>query len=117
MDRNAIIDFMFDELENTEVIDLKRNTEYLNNLKIEDEKAIKVFNCLKKHIYSKDVRNNLKMLIEDYIDSCRDTTYIEIKFTIIMALLMELNFLVGSHNKFTLYGIYRVNFKQKIYVT
>lgn len=75
MDKNVIIDFMFDELENTEVINLKRNNDYLNNLRIENEKSIKVFNTLKKYVHSKEVRNSLKKLIEDYIDSCRDTTY------------------------------------------
>ena len=75
MDKKKVVDFMFDELENNGEIKLKQDSEYLENLRIENEKSIKLFNYLNKHFYSKKATDILRKLIEDYIDSCRDTTY------------------------------------------
>lgn len=75
MDKKILINYMFDELENSEAMKLKEDSDYLENLRTEDQIGQKISDFLKKRIHSKKTRNMLMKLIEDYSNSCRDTTY------------------------------------------
>jgi len=75
MNRNAIIDFMFDELENDEAIKLKEDNNYLENLRMENQMCDRISKYLKKKVHSKKTKETIMKLVDEYADSCRDTTY------------------------------------------
>lgn len=75
MNRNRIIDFMFDELENTGAIRFNCDFEYRKYLKCEQKRGNELFDFIKDNIDSSDIRNALSHYIDEYVDSVRDTSY------------------------------------------
>lgn len=75
MDKNKIINFMFDELENSGFIKFNKDKDYHHYLKIEQEKSEELFDYIKANIDSTKIKDSLVPLIENYVDSCRDTSY------------------------------------------
>ena len=75
MNKNKIINFMFDELENSGFIRFNKDNDYHQYLKIEQKKSEELFDYIEANIDSPKIRNSLVPLIENYIDSCRDTSY------------------------------------------
>jgi len=75
MNRNAVINYMFDELENSEAIKLKDKSDYLENLRTENQMSEKITKYLKTLSLSKKKRHKIMLLVDDYSNSCRDTTY------------------------------------------
>ena len=59
MNKNAIVDFMFDELENNEAIKLKEDTNYIENLRTENEISESIDKYLKKRVHSKKTRKKI----------------------------------------------------------
>ena len=75
MNKHKIINFMFDELENSGFIRFNKDNDYHQYLKIEQKKSEELFDYIEANIDSPKIRNSLVPLIENYIDSCRDTSY------------------------------------------
>lgn len=75
MNKNRIINLLFDELENNGFISFNEDSEYHHYLKIEQKKSEELFDYIKDHIESPKIKNSIVPLIEDYVDSCRDTSY------------------------------------------
>ena len=80
MDSDKIIDLMFDELENSGALELKKHDEYIRCLKLENKIGTQVFDYMRKVVKSKRAQKKLTKLIDSYIDSCRDTTYVSNKY-------------------------------------
>ena len=75
MNKNKIIDFMFDELENNGFIRFNKDSQYHKYLKIEQKNSEVLNDFIKDNIDSKEIRNALVHYTEKYVDSVRDTSY------------------------------------------
>ena len=79
MNKNKIIDFMFDELENNGFIRFNKDSQYHKYLKVEQKNSEVLNDFIKDNIDSKEIRDALIHHIEVYVDSVRDTSYREKK--------------------------------------
>lgn len=75
MNKNRIIDFMFDELENNGFIRFNKDSEYHKYLKIEQKNSEILIDFIKDNIDSEKIRDALVHHIEKHVDSVRDTSY------------------------------------------
>lgn len=79
MNKNRVLNMLFDELENEGVLIHKKNKEYIKSSKYQQKKGTELFDYINNTISCKPIKDNLRKKIENYIDACHDTYYAEQK--------------------------------------
>lgn len=79
MKNEKIIDFMLDELENSGRIAHSKNKEYVRCSRNQQKQGELLYDFIEKNIKPENVKNNLRSLLENYIDSTHSTYYCEYK--------------------------------------
>jgi len=79
MNKNRILNMLFDELENEGAIIHNKNKEYVKSSKYQQQMGNELFDYIRETISCKFIRDTLEKKVYDYVEACHDTYYAEQK--------------------------------------